>query len=228
MSPYLSYFDNFFLSLRISRPNFKASAAYTLTAGRAANLDAALTPYLDELATALTAFDENLTERNSSALGGTEAYRAARKAWLSFVDDTMKDYVTPKLRKLPVYADFRSFRKSQLSRLTQNELLISSQTLLKLYGTHAAALGQPALPTEAKAALDLLAATSQQRDETDATTTGAITELAQDWVAVARALRRVKAQLELLLDEPAAVYGFFDFSKIKKARKSSSVEPKVA
>jgi len=221
MSAYSSYFDNFFLYLRISRADFKASAEYTLTAGWASQEAEALAPYLTELATAITTFDENLTERNSSTRGGTEAYRTARTLWLTFVDDAMKDHVTPKLRKLPVYADFKQYSKSKLRSFDQAELPVKSQALLKLYAAHAAALGQPTLAADAQAALSRLTAVSEQRNQTDAAITGAITELTQDWIAVARALRRVKAQLELLFDEPAKVYSFFDFSKVKKAKKSA-------
>jgi hypothetical protein len=222
MPAYFSYFDNFFLYLRISRPNFKAAAEYTLTAGRAANLGAALTPYLDELAAALKGFDEKLTERTASTQGDTEAYRTARTAWLTFVDDTMKDLVTPKLRKLPAYADFKQYGKSRLRVLDQQELPVQSQALVKLYATHAKALGQPALATDAQNVLSRLTAVSEQRDQADAAISGAIVGLAQDWMAVARALRRIKAQLELQFDEAEKVYSFFDFTKVKKARKSSA------
>ena len=77
-------------------------------------------PYLQ---TAIVGFNENLTDRTQSMAGGTDAYHLARTAWLEFVDDTMKAYVTPKLRKLPVYADFKKFGKSKLSALRQPDLL---------------------------------------------------------------------------------------------------------
>ena len=120
---YSTYFDNLFLTLRMARPDYKAQAQYSLLAAREAALGAAFAPLLAELETAIAGFDENLSDRNQSTAGGTDAYHLARTEFLEFVDDTLKDYITPKLRKLPVYADFKKFGKSKMAALKQPELL---------------------------------------------------------------------------------------------------------
>ncbi|WP_400191955.1 hypothetical protein [Hymenobacter sp. B81] len=219
MPAYQSYFDHFFATLPLSRVNFKASGTSTLAALREADLGTAFAPHLTELEAALAGFDDALTEADAPTAGDTAAFRAARKAWLAFVDDTMKDYVTPKLRRLPAYADFRRYGKSRLAALAQADLLQDSQQLLALYTEHAAALGRPTLPAEARAAYQPLPDAWDARDTTDAGIAAARTDLSADWLALARALRRVKAQLELRFDEPAEVYRFFDFSKVRKARR---------
>jgi hypothetical protein len=219
---YSTYFDNLFLALRMARPDYKAQAAYSLHAAQEAALGAAFTSLLKDLETAINGFDENLSDRNQSTSGGTAAFRLARQEWLAFVDDTMKDYVTPKLRKLPVYADFKKFGKSKLSALAQPELITQSKALAALYQANQAAL-YPTLGADAKAKYAALAAADADRDTQDATITDAILDLADDRRAIARAQRRLKAQLELTFDDPARVYSFFDFSKARlpKSKKSS-------
>jgi hypothetical protein len=109
MPAYQTYFDNFFATLPMSRTNFKALGTATHTAVKQAELGAEFNSHLTALDAALNGFDVNLTEADESTSGGTEAFRTARTKWLEFVDDAMKDYVTPKLRKLPAYANFRKY-----------------------------------------------------------------------------------------------------------------------
>ena len=94
---YSTYFDNLFLALRMARPDFKAQAQaqaqYALRAGHEAALGKTFDPLLADLEAAINGFDENLADRNQSTAAGTDAYHQARTAWLTFVDDTMKDYV---------------------------------------------------------------------------------------------------------------------------------------
>ena len=52
----------------------------------------------------------------------------------------MKDYVTPKLRKLSVYADFKKLGKSRLAELNRPALLACPKTLLDLYASQQDAL----------------------------------------------------------------------------------------
>ncbi|WP_345126408.1 hypothetical protein [Hymenobacter antarcticus] len=217
---YSTYFDNLFLTLRMARPDFKAQAQYSHRAVTEAALGAAFTPLLAALETAIAGFDENLTDRNQSTAGGTDAFRLARTEWLEFVDDTMKDYITPKLRKLPVYADFKKFGKSKMAALKQPELLTQAQALLKLYLDHQAAL-YPTLVAEAKVKYQALTAADETRDTQDATISEAILGLADDRAAIARAQRRLKAQLELTFEKPEKVYSFFDFSaaRLPKSKK---------
>jgi hypothetical protein len=213
--PYSTYFDNPFAALRMARPEFKAQAQYALRAVREAGLGAAFTPLLAKLETAIADFDEKLTSRQEPTEGDTAAYRQARKEWLGFVDDTLKDYVTPKLRKLPAYADFKPFGKSRLAGLSQPELLVQSQQLLALYGQHQAALSYPTLAAEAAAKLQAVADLDASRDTQEATASATILGLEADRAGIAKAQRRLKAQLELTFDDPAKVYSFFDFSKAK-------------
>ena len=219
---YSTYFDNLFLSLRMARPDFKAQAQYSLRTMRQAALSAAFTPLLAALETAITGFDENLADRNQSTAGGTEAFHTARTAWLEFVDDTMKDYVTPKLRKLPAYADFKKYGKSRLAARNQPTLLTESKLLLALYHTHQAAL-YPTLGADAQQRYAALDAADETRDTQDGDITEALLGLADDRAAIAHAQRRLKAQLELTFEEPEKVYSFFDFSKAK-VNKSGKVK----
>ena len=223
---YSTYFDNLFLALRMARPAYKAQAQYSLLAAREATLGAAFTPLLAELETAIAGFDENLSDRNQSTAGGTDAFRLARTEFLEFVDDTLKDYITPKLRKLPVYADFKKFGKSKMAALKQPELLTQAKALLKLYLDHQAAL-YPTLGADAKKRYEALTAADQTRDSQEATISDAILDLADDRAAIARAQRRLKAQLELTFEKPAKVYSFFDFSAAK-VNKSGKVKIVVA
>lgn len=216
MAAYQTYFDHFFATLPMSRVNFKQLGTTALTRLREASLGAEFGPHEDALQTALEGFDDNLTDADESTAGDTEAFRAARKQWLSFVDDTMKDYVTPKLRKLPVYADFKRYQKSKLSKLPQAELLQESKPLLSLYQEHAAAMKYPDLPTDAQQLYKQLADAHEARSGTEAGIDGARVALAADWLGLAQALRRFKAQLELRFEEAAEVYRFFDFGKVNK------------
>ena len=211
---YSTYFDNLFLALRMNRPAYKAQALSSLRAATEANLGAAFTPLLAALDTAITGFDENLADRNQSTTGGTDAFHEARIKWLEFVDDTMKDYVTPKLRKLPIYADFKKFGKSKLADLEQDTFVTQAKALLQLY-TEQQGLLYPELGTDAKKLYDALVAADETRDTQDSTITGATLALASDRNAIARAQRRLKAQLELTFEAPDKVYSFFDFSKAR-------------
>jgi hypothetical protein len=219
MAAYQSYFDNFFATLPMSRSNFKAMGTGALTKGRNANLGAVFTPILAELETSLDNFDENLREATESTSGDTLKFGEARLKWLDFVDDTMKDYVTPKLRKLPIYADFKKYTKTKLARRDQTRLLDDSGLLLDLYAEHAAALGYPTLPTVAGQAFQPLQQADQDRTEGEDDINKGRIHLAEDWVAVARALRRFKAQLELKFDNPKEVYSFFNFGATRVAKR---------
>jgi hypothetical protein len=191
---------------------------------RQAGPGAVFTPLLADLETAIAGFDENLTERNQSTAGGTAAFAEARKKWLAFVDDTMKDYVTPKLRKLPVYADLKQYGKSKLAALDQPTLLTQSKELLKLYEGQQAALKYPDLTADAQALYAALAAADESRDTQDSAIDDARLDLADDRRAIARAQRRLKAQLELTFEEADKVYSFFDFSaaQLPKSKKAAS------
>ena len=126
--------------------------------------------------------------------------------------------MTPKLRKLPVYADFKKFGKSKLSALRQPDLLTQSKTLLAL--CHNQGLLYPTLGAEAQKKYAALTATDVTRDIQDATITGATLDLAANRAAVAHAQRRPKAQLELTFEQAGKVYSFFDFSASKGGRKA--------
>jgi hypothetical protein len=225
--PYSTYFTNLFLAVRMARPDYKAQALYCLRAIREAGLGLVFDPLLAALETATTDFDENLADSNESTAGGTDAYHQARTEWLAFVDDTMKDYVTPKLRKLPAYADFKKFGKSKLAALNQPKLLTESVALLNLYRDHQGQL-YPTLGAEAAAKLKALTDTDETRDTQEAGITDARLDLADDRAAIARAQRRLKAQLELTFDSEEKVYSFFDFSAAESARKSLKRAAKAA
>jgi hypothetical protein len=222
---YATYFDNLFLGLRMSRPAYKAQAQYCRRAVTEAALGPALVPLLAALDTAIAGFDENLSDRTQSTAGGTGAYHAARAEWLTFVDDTMKDYVTPKLRKLPVYADFKKFGKSKLVALEQDDLLTQSKVLLALYLAQQNPPLYPELGQDAQQRYDALVKVDETRDTQDATIADAILDLAADRATIARAQRRLKAQLELTFEEPEKVYSFFDFSQARGNKKVPKAGP---
>lgn len=216
-TPYRSAFDNFFRTLAISRVNYKTLATYSLRTAQGAGLPASFTPMLTSLDTHITAFDENLVEGLDPTAGTTEAFRRARKSWLAFVDDTMKDHVTPKFRKDAAYADFRKLNKNKLSNLTQPELLTESKALLQLYSDHAAALTAPTLVASAQAAYDAMETADEGRDTQAATLDTARLALAGDRDDVATDLFALKCQLHLRFPNDAdKVYSFFDFSKVRR------------
>ncbi|WP_210516519.1 hypothetical protein [Hymenobacter terricola] len=223
---YSTYFDNLFLALRMARPDFKAQASYALRAGREAALGKEFDPLLADLDTAITGFDETLADRNQSTASGTDAYHLARTAWLEFVDDTMKDHITPKLRKLPIYADFKKFGKSKLAARKQPKLLTEAQALLALYTAEQGRL-YPGLGADAKKLYDALVATDENRDKQAATIDTAIVDLADDRAAIARAQHRLKAQLELTFDKPEKVYSFFDFSTARGNKTTPQTPPTI-
>lgn len=224
MPAYQTYFDNFFATLPMSRVNFKQLGTTTLTRLREAKLGATFAPHETALQTALDGFDDNLTDADESTSGDTAAFRAARKEWLAFVDDTMKDYVTPKLRKLPVYADFKKYQKGKLGKLGQAELLQESKQLLGLYEEHATTMKYPDLPTDARQRYQQLTDAHEDRSGTEAGIDQARVALAADWLTLARALRRLKAQLELKFEEAAEVYRFFDFSATRVAKRPATTK----
>ena len=220
--PYSTHFDNLFLALRMARPDYKAQALANLRAVREAALGKPFDPLLAALKTAIDDFDEHLTDSTTSTAGETGAYHQARTEWLAFVDDTMKDHVTPKLRKLPVYADFKKYGLSKLARLKQPKLLTESAALLQLYAAHQGTL-YPTLATDAAAKVKALTDVDETRDTQDATITDARLALAGDRAAIASAQRRLKAQLELTFEAPEKVYSFFNFSAAK-VNKSGKVK----
>jgi hypothetical protein len=214
-TPYRAAFENFFRTLPISRVNYKALAQYSLVAAQDAKLPDSFAPTLKALDTHIAAFDENLVERLDPTASATEAFRQARLKWLAFVDDTMKDYVTPKLRKAPAYADFKKFSKSKLRNLSQPALLVESKTLLQLYSDHAAELSAPTLVADAQAVYDALAAADTSRDHQGALLDNARVALTGDRAAIADDLFALKNHLHLHFPtNPDKVYSFFDFSKL--------------
>ncbi len=220
-TPYRAEFDNFFSKLAISRVNYKALATYTLRTAQGAGLPATFGPTLAALEAHLTAFDENLTERLDPTAGTTAAFQQARKAWLAFVDDAMKDHVTPKLRKAAAYADFKQFGKTKLRNLPQGDLLVDSKALLALYTEHAAALGAPALAANAQAVYAALVAADTTRDTEAANLDTARLALAGDRDEIATDLFAVKCLLHLRFPhDPDKVYSFFDFSKVRRPTKA--------
>ena len=76
---------------------------------------------------------------------------------------------------------------------------------------------------DAKKRYDALTAADKTRDTQEATISDAILDLADDRAAIARAQRRLKAQLELTFEKPEKVYSFFDFSAAK-VNKSGKVK----
>lgn len=231
MGAYFTYFLNFFLSLAISRPNFRGLAQYTRDALKGAGLGPLFEPFIQDLDVAIAGFDVNLTERNDPTAGSTEAFRQARKAWLTFVFEQQMKVVNAALFGQPALKDFRQFTRGKLSGLGQETLLTHSDALVQLYTDNATALqpfyavhnptpaGQPpvTLVEKAKALVKTLREAHSTRNQADAAIDTSIQELAKDWVALARALNRAKAMLELTFDDPKQVYVFFDFSKARKS-----------
>ncbi|MBC7448903.1 MAG: hypothetical protein H7330_12675 [Hymenobacteraceae bacterium] len=234
--PYFSYFQNAFLTLVISRPNFRGLAQYTLDAvrqGRATGrLGAEFDPLVVGLTDAIARFDHNLLQRNDPTAGNTEAFRQARAAWLAFVLEQQERVVKGALFGQAALKDFRPLTHNKLRVLGQETLLTKSDVLVKLYADYAATLqplyavfnpplaGEPVvtLAKRAAALVKGLRAADSVRDQGDAQIHTSIKALATDWVALAVALRRVKGQLEVVFDTDQEVYDFFDFSKAKSPR----------
>ena len=210
---YFTFFEIFFFGLRMTRPEYKEQAQHLLRAVREAKLGPEMEAECVAFEAVIDSFDENLTERQAPTEGETEDYHRKRQEWLDFVDDTMKDFVTPKLRKLPVYDDFKPFGKAKLSALKQDKFITNSQGLIKLYLANQKTMGYPTLGADAQKKLDAVTGIDATRDTHDATLDTTILDLGTDWKAIALAERRIKARLELLFDDPKKVYSFFDFSK---------------
>lgn len=235
MAPYFSYFLNFFLTLVISRPNFRALAQYTRDALKGAGLGPLFDPFIQDLDTAIAGFDVNLIQREDPTAGDTEAFRQARAQWLHFVLEVQVKVVNPAMFGKTALKDFRKFTHGKLAALDQDELPILSDALVVLLGDHQAVL-QPLyaahFPTPAGQQPQTLVAKATElvtsvrdadsaRDQAFATVDTTIQNLAKDWVALARALNRAKAMLELTFDDPKDVYRFFDFSKAKTTKRPS-------
>jgi len=223
---YFTYFENPFLALRMPRPAYKEQAQHTLRAVREADLGPAFEPLCEALETVIGEFDENLTEREEPTAGDTRAYHTKRAEWLTFVEDTYIDFVKPKLRKLDGFADFKPYGKSRLDALEQDDFIVKSNGLIKLYVKYEDKL-YPTLVKDARAKLKAMTDVDEHRDTQDAATGTTILDLADDRRAIALAQRRVKAQLELTFDDPERVYSFFDFSKayLPKEKKKDNLTP---
>lgn len=210
---YFTFFEIFFLGLRMTRPAYKEQAQHLLRAVREADLGDVMEAECEALEARINEFDENLAEREAPTEGDTSAYHTARQEWLDFVEDTYIDFVLRKLRKLPVFKSFKPFGKAKLAALKQADLLTKSAGLIKLYTENQTTMEYPTLAAEAKAKLKAVADIDETRDTKDGATDDTILDLADDKKAIALAERRIKAQLELKFDEPEKVYSFFDFSK---------------
>lgn len=234
--PYFSLFANFFLTLVISRPNFRGLAQYTLDALKLARSTGRIGELFDPLIVALTEalerFDTRLTERQEPAVGDTEAFRLARTAWLAFVAEVQVKVVNPALFGQAVLKDFRQYTRGKLAALNQEPLLTDSDALVNLYKDNQAVLqpfyalhyptpaGQlPVTLVERAAALaEALRTADSARDTADIAIDTTITTLKSDWVALATVLRQAKGLLEYTFASDEEVYGFFDFSKARPTK----------
>ncbi len=244
--PYFSYFQNLFLTLVISRPNFRGLGQYTLDGLRqartASRIGAEFDPLLAGLADSLQKFDATLGERLDPTAGDTEAFRQARTQWLAFVQEQQLKVVNAALYGKPALKDFRRLTRGKLAAMPQETLLINSGALAALYADNAAALqplyavhnppvaGQPAETLAARATrlAAALRAADSARDQGDQAIDTAITTLAADWVALALALRRVKGMLEVVFDTDQEVYDFFDFSKARASTTTKKADKQAA
>ena len=236
MRPDFSLFANFFLTLVISRPNFRGLAQYTLDALKQARAAGRIPATFDGLILALTdaiaKFDVTLTERLDPTAGDTESFRLARTAWLTWVQEQQIKVVNPALFGQAPLKDFRRYTRGKLGALNQETLMTHSNELAQLYTDNAAALqplyaahnpppaGQPVVPmaTRAKALVAALRTADSARDAGDAAVGTSITDLKSDWGVLALNLRRVKGLLEVTFDTDEEVYNFFDFSKARPTK----------
>lgn len=217
-NPFRSYFGQFFLTLPISRTGFADLGRKAHDGVKAADLGSKFTAPLGRLNTALDGFDVNLTDRNTSRADDTEAQRLVRAAIVTFVDDTLIDFVNPKLRRLPALKQFKGLKKSAFRRLEHKDVNTQLGVFAGLLRTHAGALGTTDPADQADTLLKQWEKATRERTEGEQEVDDTILELAADWVAVARALREI--QLLLLLDflndadgGEARAYSFFDFGK---------------
>ena len=241
--PYFSLFANLFLTLVISRPNFRGLAQYTLDALRQARAAGrisgpAFEALIQGLTDALAAFDDNLAERNDPTAGDTEAFRTARAAWLAWVQEQQIKVINPALFGKDALKDFRRLTRGKLGALNQETLMTQSEALVKLYTDSAAALqpryaleyptpaGQPAvtMADRAKNLVKALRTADSARDTTDVVIDTSITDLKSDWTTLALALRRTKGLLEFTFDTDEEVYNFFDFSKARPTKTTKKAD----
>lgn len=221
MAAYQTYFQQFLLTLPISRPGFRVGAQFTYDAVRAAGLGGLFPAALTQLETAIGGLDVNLQVRGTSTADDTEAQRRMRAKIVAFVDDTLIDLVKPKLRKLVAYKSFKGLGKTEFKRIKQHELLGRLDVFAGLLTANAATLG-PAAGTEAAQLVAQWETVTKERTESTEEIDQSILDLALDWVAVARALRRIQLLLLLqFIDEAdggeARAYAYFNFSETFKA-----------
>lgn len=228
VNAYRSMFDQFFLTLPISREGFATMGQKLYDGVKAAGLGGAFPAALAKLKTALDGFDVNLTVRGTSTADDTEAQRLVRQAIATFVDDTLIDYVKPKLRRLPALKQFKGLTRSAFRRLEHKDVLTQLDIFKGLLTTHAGPLGSTEPATAAGALLTQWKNATKERTEGEQTIDDSIVALAGDWVLVAQAMRRI--QLLLLLEfieeadgGEAHAYSYFDFSGV---RKNSTKRPK--
>ena len=176
---------------------------------------------LTMLKTALGGFDVNLTVRGTSTADDTEAQRVVRKAIATFVDDTLIDFVRPKLRRLPALKQFKGLNRSLFRRLPHKDVPTQLDVFRALLVQHAGPLGSTVPAADAAALLLQWQEATRERTEGEQTIDDSITDLAEDWVKVAQAMRRI--QLLLLLEfvedadgGEARAYSYFDFSGVRK------------
>jgi hypothetical protein len=227
---YRSMFDQFFLSLPISRPGFATMGQKLYDGVNAAALGGAFPAALAGLKAALGGFDVKLTIRETSTADDTEAQRLVRKAIADFVDDTMIDFVKPKLRRLPALKQYKGLTRSAFRRLGHKEVQTQLDVFRALLADHAGPLGTTAPAEQAAALLVQWKNATKARTESEQTIDDSILDLAQDWVLVAQAMRRI--QLLLLLEfledadgGEARAYSYFDFSGTRnKPRKPAKVD----
>ena len=243
--PYFSLFANFFLTLVISRPNFRGLAQYTLDAliharstGRLDALGATFDELIVALKTAIEKFDETLTERLDPTAGDTEAFRLARAAWLAWVQEQQVKIVNPALFGKAVLKDFRKYTRGKLGALAQEPLMTQSDELVKLYTDNAAALqpryaldnpppaGQPpvTMADRATALVEALRTADSQRNTADSAIDTSIKVIKSDWVTLAGCLRRAKGLLEYTFATDEEVYGFFDFSRARPTKTTKKAD----
>lgn len=228
---YRSSFDQLFLHLPISRSGFAQMGQHLYDGVSAAALGGEIPAALAQLQSALAGFDLNLTVRNTSTADDTEAQRRVRQAIATFVDDTLIDFVRPKLRRLPALKQFKGLTRTAFRRIPQQELLPQLDVFRALLAEHAGALGSPAPATQAAALLAEWAAATKGRTEGAQTIDDSILALSADWVLVAQAMRRLQLLLLLaFLDDAdggeARAYSYFDFTGTRsRAGKAPAARP---
>ncbi len=224
--PLFSYTANFFLTLDVSRPNFKAQAQYTATAvGRDAALPAALQTRAAALTAAIGPFNEKLVSSTQAA--AAETFGTARAAARELLNTQVRRLIAVRYEpRSPGYDRFLPQGKEEYNDADEDTYFTLFERYARAVNAETPAFAYP--PTDnsattpaqdATAMLNRLRATRTAVDTFEAKQQQTATDITADWRAVAVAQWRLWLGLaDHFATDPdyrERIYNYFDFSQLQ-------------